>query len=1352
MNDPLGLFSIDDPLELFPKSKSKEELDKENTGLMKGVGEKALGVVDAAGQMVAGLPTQILGGLYGLTKFASGQGLDEAANAVHRVEQSNFGLGRGALTPKGAEYTQTAGEIFAKPGEWAGQGAEALGMPSIVGSLPVDVAMNFLPLHGAAKIPGKILNKAEAKFAPPKVDIAEAVKATTADPLGMFGGERAFQDIADSQLNGWQEPVRPTGSGNGLDTVVSQLDQQRAAKAQAVLEQRQAAMQQEVAKQASLDNNAAERGRQANAPTGYAEHVAEQQRLAEQASSEQLARMQREQPMSGELFDHPEQGRIANPYEAFTGDWRIDENGMPIKADLSMDVQNASEPLQRHLWGDELPPMRDPIGQHATLDEAAAQAAQQFGQGGIPLTQAIDSMGWAQRRGAINSQLKGSVEPSGALEGAMAEANSMSHASERGAVDFKEVTEAVKSLYSKVATPLANSLKITPKQPPQDNLLKPISQENIAKKNELALKARVAGLEGSAYERVATREEAIAGINPSKDVSKVGVNKLRSGLEGVLRSNLGNKPLNYARNVFQEARNRAETLSKTHITGKDGIVRQLKELTKDEQGSLVELLQALDKAQKPLTPDLLDTLGFSDKMKKASVAIKDALDVHYAETQKALGEQGLEGFKYREGYVPSNFSGAYTSFVGFIDKDGRFVTKGIAQGDTKFQHDAAIKHYKSMGKEYSEVIGKERKGLNTSTKNSINSYNGFNELVARLGELDPRFAEAKAIVDQHAKDSTHALYRFDVHEIKKAGVKGSLGDRPWLSKAENTKQFLSGLVDYLEEGYRYSSMQKPINEALTLASDPKMLKDMPNTVKILEQYADHIKGQTLNTAGAAGNALLDTATKIVSFNTAGPALPRKVVDIISGTSSRLMMGFGNIGFAAMQLSQAVTGGLPEMLRVRAETGLNPMELGHSATVGGGLHTLALTTADLMGKPELAKGVPTHLQEAWKWAHDKGIFDFSEVALAHELHQSNAALKTLKVVDYSTTAPERATRGPLFMTLADMFHKAGLRGEEALLRAQSATDYAMANYHPDERPSIYSALGETGKLVGALSTFKHNLVEQMVSTTVNAKRQPAAAVAMLTTAYALYGVTGLPGYKEASELVKQLSGKSIREYLMDDPTKSSSIMDGVASHVSQVDIANRVSMSSILPDPTQPLSVAPHISNAVNIIGAAYAYANKQDTASLYDLASKGLPAQGRLMFENKVLTDEYGNVRNSKGDNKLEQPRTIEEQQLRKVAGLRPIRERLQEETLWTQKQRAMKDLQDQKDLEKQYRSAILHGDDTRPILKKYMEAKGDPTRLLNMDLGKVGVDAAKTPKQRAEGELSDSLSSIYKYQYYNGN
>lgn len=55
------------------------------------------------------------------------------------------------------------------------------------------------------------------------------------------------------------------------------------------------------------------------------------------------------------LFDIDEAGRMPNPYEAVTGDWRIDENGIPVKADLSMDAANATQPLQRNLWGDELP-------------------------------------------------------------------------------------------------------------------------------------------------------------------------------------------------------------------------------------------------------------------------------------------------------------------------------------------------------------------------------------------------------------------------------------------------------------------------------------------------------------------------------------------------------------------------------------------------------------------------------------------------------------------------------------------------------------------------------------------------------------------------------------------------------------------------------------------------------------------------------------------------------------------------------------------------------------------------------------------------------------------------------------
>jgi hypothetical protein len=98
------------------------------------------------------------------------------------------------------------------------------------------------------------------------------------------------------------------------------------------------------------------------------------------------------------LFDIPEEGRFANPYEAVPGDWRVDENGIPIKADLSMEANNLQEPLQRNLWGDELAPKHE--------QEAPKS-----------LSEAIDSMDWAHKRGALKkTKLGRELEASGKLE------------------------------------------------------------------------------------------------------------------------------------------------------------------------------------------------------------------------------------------------------------------------------------------------------------------------------------------------------------------------------------------------------------------------------------------------------------------------------------------------------------------------------------------------------------------------------------------------------------------------------------------------------------------------------------------------------------------------------------------------------------------------------------------------------------------------------------------------------------------------------------------------------------------------------------------------------------------------
>ncbi len=70
---------------------------------------------------------------------------------------------------------------------------------------------------------------------------------------------------------------------------------------------------------------------------------------------------------------------------------RVDENGIPIRADLSMDAQNVQNPLQMNFWGDEL--------QGRT------------GDGGLPLTRALDKMPPGPERDAAIAQLSGQQKP-----------------------------------------------------------------------------------------------------------------------------------------------------------------------------------------------------------------------------------------------------------------------------------------------------------------------------------------------------------------------------------------------------------------------------------------------------------------------------------------------------------------------------------------------------------------------------------------------------------------------------------------------------------------------------------------------------------------------------------------------------------------------------------------------------------------------------------------------------------------------------------------------------------------------------------------------------------------------------
>jgi ADP-Ribosyltransferase in polyvalent proteins len=118
------------------------------------------------------------------------------------------------------------------------------------------------------------------------------------------------------------------------------------------------------------------------------EALAEQERYAQ--SVEQLQQMNELNPdgtyKHQRIIDDTPHGDVPAQFGSTLEHGRIDENGMPIRADLSMEAQNLQNPLQRNLWGDELGPAQDQV---------------------LSLTEALDSVPAGAARDAAVGQLSG---------------------------------------------------------------------------------------------------------------------------------------------------------------------------------------------------------------------------------------------------------------------------------------------------------------------------------------------------------------------------------------------------------------------------------------------------------------------------------------------------------------------------------------------------------------------------------------------------------------------------------------------------------------------------------------------------------------------------------------------------------------------------------------------------------------------------------------------------------------------------------------------------------------------------------------------------------------------------------
>lgn len=1324
------------------------------------LGDKALGVGEAALSTLTGLFSGIQAPVAGLAKGALGMVPDVEQETARLMQQQTYQ----PRTEKGQDYTANVGQFMNDvlaplgPGNLTGL-AQARPQPGMLRRAKEPIVEPPMVdrtaiLTDAKAIDDKqvaLLERAIEKQNPkqPTMQVTPEGQAFVPD-AGVDAARKAQElnqaarddaiAVAESEFRSLPDQLQPL------------VEQRRQQAAQAALEARQAALEQEVAQRTSLDFNAAERARREAASTGLEPWREQQQMAAEQR-----------RPGDNTPLDFTKEtapyGLTDTPYQYKGGlDFNAAEfQSLPVEKQIQVKEAWKRRNIERQAEQDAIAKQEQRLQE---IEDSLVPVEQQLregaykptGDGQGPKTRAAK----AEAQRPINKFGQGGQAP---IIGDLAEG-------------IVRAGKAVKA-------------KFTGQVPPKpDTISTPRSAATIAAKQVKAAKANAIGLKDSVYTSPTTFEEVKA--NPGKDIGfeKIGVGRLSyrldrprtpgqdlgAGMYSAIRRNAPNNVLKYTNRLFTEARLEKIKDSVSLITGKGAYNDLLSKLTPEEKVIVAQDSLILDKTGSAWTPEKAQQLGYSPAMK----ALMDwRMKVNETIANKAdavLAEQGLAPLNRRVSYASSNYDTAYTSlvYVKGKDKTGKDTTKVVlpVNGNSLWEYRKALEWAKEKYKGDEFVFTKmERNGLNTESTKKYRGIpkEGIARLLDEMAKLDPAMQEAKAELDAWIEGKTQKLYGHDVHLLRKQGLEGSIGDRPWFDAKRNAQDFFEQEVNHIEEALQYWNYQKPINETRKMAADPEIANKMPNSIAYVDRYLQHITGVGLNPLGAFLNSVVDGI-----FAMAGKGSGKTIANASNATREAAtiwMMGVFNPTFTNVQLTQTFTGMLPEVNRIRSEFELSPTTVGNSL-YNSSVGLTMMASADVLGRFDKVEVAP-HLKEAYTWMKEHGLTHYNEVEQSHAATQNPKWHTTKKWLSTPIWVPEKITTPQAFMWAADMLHEGGLRGDDLYLAAYNASKKAMTEYHPDEAPMVYQRLGVVGQHVGGLKKFVHNAVDQQIAYTRELGKHPAAFTTMLGMTFLFMGAMGIAGIGTLDKLSLSLTDKGLRDHydeLFGTSKEAQGMRDGFVSVLSGFDLQTRYSMADLVPNSFGEAVAGPHLSKLYKMGASMYDYGKNRDEMSFREMAKQLVPSGLAGTLEENYLLGEQGNVLDKEGQNKY--PKTLGktpdgsdkqfwrsefEHKVRELGGPRPIRERLYDE------QKYYADVVDRKKTEKRNNASermmtnLVLGDDVGfdKAMQTYLENDGDIQNL--PDKIKTYMERKDlTAKQRAGGVApGKSVTSIKKFERY---
>lgn len=726
---------------------------------------------------------------------------------------------------------------------------------------------------------------------------------------------------------------------------------------------------------------------------------------------------------------------------------------------------------------------------------------------------------------------------------------------------------------------------------------------------------------------------------------------------------------------------------------KNGLAPALRDLSSKEIGELHAKMLEVE-GKRTLSSDDLRADGFSEKQVKAYEAYRRASDAAFDAINRARAAAGKEPIDRRLGHVAGVFSGDFRAPV-FQIIDGQKVLKMMIGNNTKWGLDRIAAKVAEAHPEWEvgqgEYVGGRSKGV-------MDKQSDFEKALDFLSQQD---GATKQLVQLYHDVMSRDAYNYlnqKKHTLGKKGIEGAEGIKLWKTIEQNGIEGFKAQIKYVENTLKWAEFARVSKELAPMLSDPSI--NMPNAKSWSQNYLDRAIG-VANSDWANGlNSMMDGIAKATGV---GPSAIRGVAGATKNVASKLLLGFGNVGFLVTNMIQPVLG-LPAMQQLLASRGLK------------GTYTGGLSAAKSMMDFALGKETKGFDKDMFQYASDHGILSNEIFDHTTQLRR-NTPYYINKVAEFGIGSIEEATRGVTFVALSKMLENAGLTKEQGLFEAaHKMTNIVMTDYRHIEMPKVFQDLGPVGHLAANLARYKQNQLSAMSfyarEIQNNGSLRPFGAA--LGTMVASAGILGLLGFNEMDQLYTYFTSKMDKPDTLSrvvlDNVKNPIFSHGLVSAMTGIDFSQRLGVQDVVPNSIGEAAF-PGGSRLVDLAKAGAKVATGGSSMDVKRLAREAAPNSVRGLIDRKFFEDKNGMAVSPSTLEGLYKRNDFD--QAVKSIGMSSVKESKEKARVWQERVVDQAYADKRKDalrniLDDMYDKNTINQD----AVKKYMDAEGDPSLL----------------------------------------